>query len=56
MTPPPEPGPCHPPEIDSHYAGGAELGRLVEERVEHPWVGDSARSGLLEPLLEEEQV
>jgi ubiquinone/menaquinone biosynthesis C-methylase UbiE len=29
MTPAPEPGPNRPPEIDTHYAGGAELGRLA---------------------------
>jgi ubiquinone/menaquinone biosynthesis C-methylase UbiE len=29
MTPSPEPGPLRPPEIDSHYAGGVERGRLA---------------------------
>ncbi|HJZ53973.1 MAG TPA: class I SAM-dependent methyltransferase [Gemmataceae bacterium] len=29
MTSPPEPGPPRPPEVDSHYAGGVELGRLA---------------------------
>jgi ubiquinone/menaquinone biosynthesis C-methylase UbiE len=29
MTPSAEPGPLRPPEIDSHYAGGVELGRLA---------------------------
>src|SRR5262249_56642964 len=29
MMPPTEPGPSLPPEIDSHYAAGAEAGRLA---------------------------
>src|SRR5262249_58824054 len=29
MTPPTEPGPSLPPEIDSHYAAGTEAGRLA---------------------------
>jgi ubiquinone/menaquinone biosynthesis C-methylase UbiE len=29
MTQPPDPGPPRPPEVDSHYGGGVELGRLA---------------------------
>ena len=29
MTPAPEPAPPRPPEVDAHYAAGAERGRLA---------------------------
>lgn len=31
MTPPPDPGPVRPPEVDSHYAVGLERGRLAQD-------------------------